>query len=120
MIKCSLNYHCEIIWKELPLTVWIQMSFASCYSGGTKTLRMCGHSDTTQANTAVSNKQDRCCVCKVTLRRVPAIIVAVEKALSITQPDCVFLALGIQHAMRMRHVFICGLTLCRIFFHNIS
>jgi len=78
MIKFSLNYHCEIIWKELPLTDGIQMSFASCYSGGTKTLRMCGHSDTTQANTAVSNKQDRYCVYDVTLMRIRASIVAAE------------------------------------------
>jgi len=26
-------------------------------------------------------------------------------------------ALGIQHAMRMRHIFICGLPGCTVFFH---
>jgi len=31
------------------------------------------------------------------------------KALSITQTECVFVAFGIQHAMRMRRVAICDL-----------
>jgi hypothetical protein len=39
---------------------------------------------------------------------------------SITYSVRVFVALGIQHAMRMRHIVICGLTGSTIFFHNIS
>jgi len=41
------------------------------------------------------------------------------KALSITQPECVFLALGIQHAMHMGHIAICGLPHSTIFSHII-
>jgi len=41
------------------------------------------------------------------------------EAMVITQAVCVFVALGIQHAMRMRHTIICGLPRSKIFFHII-
>jgi len=38
----------------------------------------------------------------------------------ITYCECVFVALGIQNAMRMSHIAICGLTCSTIFFYIIS
>ena len=37
------------------------------------------------------------------------------KAISITYYECVFVALGIQHAMCMRHIFICGRSAVQYF-----
>ena len=40
--------------------------------------------------------------------------------MSITYCECVFVALDIQHAMRMRHIVISGLPRSKIFFHIVS
>ena len=40
-----------------------------------------------------------------------------EWAISFTYYECVFVALGIQRAMRMRHIFICSLHIYHIFSH---
>ena len=40
--------------------------------------------------------------------------------MSMTQTECVFVALGIQHAMFLRCIVLSGLYLSTIFFHIIS
>ena len=42
------------------------------------------------------------------------------KAMSITQSECVFVALGIQYAVRMHRFVICGLPRSALFFHIFS
>ena len=44
------------------------------------------------------------------MRRVRVTIVAVEKQKYITYSECVFVTLGIQYAMCMCHIVICGLS----------
>jgi len=39
--------------------------------------------------------------------------------MSFTQTMCAFVALAIQHAMRMRHIVICNLPGLTVFFHII-
>ena len=40
--------------------------------------------------------------------------------MNITQSECVFVALGTEHAMRILHIVICDLPRCAVFFHIIS
>jgi len=56
----------------------------------------------------------------VTLRGIRATIFAAESNEYYTTSVCVFVALGIQHAMLMRHIVICGLPSSTEFFHTIS
>jgi len=42
------------------------------------------------------------------------------EAIRIKQTECVFVALGIQHSMRMSYMVICGLPGSTIFFHIVS
>ena len=61
-------------------------------------------------------QQDSQCTYNITLRCVRATIVVVEKATSITQPVCVFVELGIQHAI---YCHLWPAPLHRIFLHYV-
>jgi hypothetical protein len=60
-------------------------------------------------------KQERHCTCNAIRRCVCATTVDV---ISVTYTERVFVALRIQHAMRMLHITICGLSGCTIFSHH--
>jgi hypothetical protein len=66
-------------------------------------------------------KRDGKCAHNVTTKPDRATIVALEEQLSIkpTYSECVFVVLGIQHAMHMHHIAVCGLSGCTIFFPRI-
>jgi len=64
-------------------------------------------------------EQDRLCTYKRNEARSCNVCYS-GKAMSISYPECVFVALVVQHAMRMRHIVICSLPRSTIFFHIIS
>jgi hypothetical protein len=64
------------------------------------------------------DEQDWHCKYNVTLRRIRATSVAVEKQ-QVLNSECASVALGNQHAMRMLHIFFRGLSGSTILFYII-
>jgi len=64
-------------------------------------------------NFVKNNKTDSVCVTQHEGESVKQLLL--RKAMCITYSECVFLALGIQHAMRMRRIVVCCLDGCTIF-----
>ena len=67
----------------------------------------------------IRKQQDIQCTHDVTWRRVRTYIVTVGKEYELHIIVCIT-ALGIQHALCMHHIVICGLPGSAIFFHVIS
>ena len=66
-------------------------------------------------------KQDRHYTYNITMTSVCVANAAMKekKAINIKYSECLFVVLGIQHAMRMRRTVICGLPGSTIFFFHI-
>jgi hypothetical protein len=65
-------------------------------------------------------EKDRQCTYNVTFEARSCHHCCSGKAMTIAHYECVFVALVIQHATRMRHIVICDLSSSTIFFHIIS
>ena len=71
-------------------------------------------------NLKIKHKQYTHCTYNLTLRRFRVSIVAVEKINKYYMFWVCVLALGTQHAVRMRHIVICALSGSTVFFHVVS
>ena len=63
------------------------------------------------------SEQDKQCACKRNIEVRSFNHCCSGKAIRITRGGCVFVALGIQRAVHLHHIVICGVSGLTIFFH---
>ena len=95
------NITCNLAWEVNVLTFHVAFS-----EDGKREIKAKGVGGAESKTVHLIHSKTRCVRVNVTLRHSGATIFCSGKAISITYSECVFVALGIKHAMRMRHIIL--------------